>query len=182
MQRRTFLQLSGLSAAGLLVPPFTSARGRDPLLLSLPRSVTLRTGGQVVPMTGDGSRWKVREVEVTLEQAGDRIGVQVQAAETALEEVTLSWDVRPPAGASVLGDAWERTYGDVHWQAPGTGKLPWYCIIRDANHTWCYGVRTGCRAFCSWRPDPTGLQLCLDLRNGGGGVTVCWTAISVNEP
>jgi len=171
MQRRTFLQLSGLSAAGLLIPPITSARGRDPFLLSLPRSVSLRTGNQVVLMSGaDGSKWKYRDVEVTLEQPGDRIGVLVQAAGTPLEEVTLAWDDAVPGGASVLGDAWERTYGDVHWQAPGDRRLPWYCIVHDSSHTSCFGVRTGCRAFCSWKLDNTGLQLCLDLRNGGSGV------------
>ncbi len=73
----------------------------------------------------------------------------------------------------LLGDAWERTYGNIAWQpVADTKKLPWYCVAHSGNHTFCFGVKTGCNAFCYWQITNTNLQLNLDVRNGGSGVNL----------
>ncbi len=51
-------------------------------------------------------------------------------------------------------------------------KLPWYCVAHNSNHTFCFGVKTGCNSFCNWQITNTNLQLNLDVRNGGSGVNL----------
>ena len=51
-----------------------------------------------------------------------------------------------------------------------SAKLPWYCVISDDNNTTCFGVKTGCKAICSWQVSDNTLQLTLDTRTGGNGV------------
>jgi alpha-galactosidase len=85
--------------------------------------------------------------------------------------VRLSWKIPAIKNAIVLGDAWERTYGDVSWQQiNATKKLPWYCVEHNDNNTICFGVKTGCNAICYWRVASDNLELNLDTRTGGNGV------------
>jgi alpha-galactosidase len=71
----------------------------------------------------------------------------------------------------LLGDAWERGYGDLEWRAFVPDRImPWYCAAFDGEFTHAYGVRTGANAFCSWYVDPQGITLWADVRSGGVGV------------
>jgi alpha-galactosidase len=88
-----------------------------------------------------------------------------------LQEIQLSWKIPALKNALVLGDAWERTYGDISWQQINTTKkLPWYCVEHKENNTTCFGVKTGCSAICYWRVTDNSLELNLDTRTGGNGV------------
>ncbi|MFC8596795.1 hypothetical protein [Isoptericola sp. NPDC057191] len=86
----------------------------------------------------------------------------------ALSRVALRWDRPLPEGSLVLGDAWERAYGDLRWEPPRPERvLPWYWLattpdggVRGA------GVRVRPAAFCSWTVDLTGTTLWLDVRSG----------------
>lgn len=89
-----------------------------------------------------------------------------------LTRVGLRWSHRPVTGL-VLGDAWERGYGDLGWQPVRPDRLlPWYWLGHDpaTGVTGGMGVRVGPAAFCSWTVDGTGTTLWLDLRNGGGPI------------
>jgi alpha-galactosidase len=82
--------------------------------------------------------------------------------------VALRWSHRPVTGL-VLGDAWERGYGELGWQPVRPERLlPWYWLAHDpaTGTTTGMGVRVGPAAFCAWTVDGTGTTLWLDLRNG----------------
>jgi alpha-galactosidase len=71
----------------------------------------------------------------------------------------------------VLNDHWERTYGDVGWQAPSaTLQLPWYFLGQHVDGVEAWGVRTGGAAFCSWQLADEQRRLIIDTTSGGVGV------------
>lgn len=71
----------------------------------------------------------------------------------------------------VLGDAWERSYGDLGWSNIVPERpLPWYCAVHQNATTHCYGVETGASSFAFWQVDSAGITLWLDVRNGGNPI------------
>ena len=103
------------------------------------------------------------------------LSVQVHAPGAALARVALRWERPVLANALVLGDAWERGYGDLHWRGVCAERpLPWYALVTDerTGETEGFGVETGAAAgtLASWRVDAAGVTLVLDTRCGGSGV------------
>ncbi|MDX3002002.1 hypothetical protein PWY87_10005 [Kribbella solani] len=95
----------------------------------------------------------------------------VEVTATRISRVALRWTERLPAGALILGDAWERSYGDLHWRHRQPERLlPWYFLVHEPHTgtTTGAGVDVQPNAFCSWTVDGDGFTLWLDLRNGGG--------------
>jgi alpha-galactosidase len=93
------------------------------------------------------------------------------SAAGGISRVALRWDEPVSANALILGDAWERSYGDLQWRHLQPDRfLPWYWLGHDekTGQTFGAGVDVHPGAFCSWTVDQTGFTLWLDLRNGGG--------------
>ena len=91
-----------------------------------------------------------------------------------VEMVALRWSRAMPAGVRVLGDHWERGYGDLEWHGCSPERvLPWYVLTLDQStgSLWGAGVKTGAGSFASWRVDEGGVTLVLDVRCGGRAVT-----------
>jgi alpha-galactosidase len=89
----------------------------------------------------------------------------------SLRAVRLRWRWSAPAGLRILGDAWERAYGDLTWRGIEPERvLPWYALIHSPTGTSGIGVRTGAGAFCGWQIDHVGITLDCDCRSGGIGV------------
>ncbi len=75
------------------------------------------------------------------------------------------------ASLRALGDAWERSYGDLGWRdlIPGR-EMPWYFATHDGAACHGYGVKTDATALCFWQLDPEGVSLWLNVTNDGDGV------------
>lgn len=172
MHRKHFLKISTLSLAGLLIADFTKAGGKKNPVIQMPDKVEIFSDDKYFALeSSDQYTWQYKDVVVDLKKLNDRIEVYVQSPALLLKEVRLSWKYATANTASILGDAWERTYGDVSWGKINTSKkLPWYCVAQDGNNTICFGVKTGCNTFCSWQIANDKLQLTLDTRTGGNGV------------
>ena len=172
MHRRHFLKASGLSLAGLLIADFAAAGGKKKYILQMPDAVEILSGDQYFLLQSPNQHtWTYKDVIVDLKKLNDVIAVNIQSPVIALKEVRLSWKYTITNNATILGDHWERTYGDVSWQKINPSKkLPWYCIANDGNNTTCFGVKTGCATICSWQIANDKLQLTLDTRTGGNGV------------
>ncbi len=70
-----------------------------------------------------------------------------------------------------LGDAWERSYGDLGWRNLIPERvMPWYFATHDGVTCHGYGVKTDAAALCFWQLDPEGVSLWLNVTNGGDGV------------
>jgi alpha-galactosidase len=171
MKRRHFLKLSGLSTAALFFNNSTQATGAPAETLQFPTAISVWQQGNWTPLTGSKERWTLNDLTVTLKHTKAGISIQLQSPHTPLQKLRLSWDL-PAAPSSIwLGDAWERSYGDLSWQSiQTTSPAPWYLLINDGVHTRAFGVKTGANSFCCWDVSTKNLNLYLDTMSGGAGV------------
>jgi alpha-galactosidase len=179
VSRRDFLGTTTRSAVGLLLPSSvadivsgaeTPAAGFLDLLHS-PDVVFAQTDAGDVRLARDGAdRWTGNGITVTTADRAGALHVTLTAP-LAIKRVHLRWRGDLSSTRLILGDAWERAYGDLEWRAWIPDRvMPWYFATFDGATTNSYGVRTGANAFCFWQVDPRGISLWADVRSGGAGV------------
>lgn len=139
-------------------------------LLHAPSTVHAFLGDQPLELKREGAVWSGGDVSVRTEESAQSLPVQLESPRQPLFRVRLHWAGTLPVG-QFLGDAWERSYGDLGWRPLEPSRvLPWYFLAGTPSSLLACGVRTNPAAFCFWQLDPSGVTLWLDLRNGGGGV------------
>ena len=146
-----------------------------------PDSVLLQaTAGSLRLIREGNGRWaNGGSVVTTVERAG-ALNVSLSAPAVAVKRIHLRWRGRITDTRLMLGDAWERGYGDLEWRTWVPDRvMPWYTATYDGSLTHAYGVRTGARAFCFWEVDPQGISLWADVRSGGAGVQLGERALDV---
>lgn len=75
--------------------------------------------------------------------------------------------------ALILGDAWERAYGELEWKKPNEERvLPWYFLAHDKAQTYGFGVKTQPNAMCYWQCTDDTIVLTTDVRNGSQGLVL----------
>ncbi len=185
LNRRTFL--SGTTAAiaaaaspiDLSLACAQTTRREDGLLdlLRYPNRAAAYAEGSRdrIELTRNAANWSAtgngRNLELRTELAPEALDLKVSAPNVPLTRIHLRWNLKVPADVLVVGDAWERSYGDLAWRGIVPERpLPWYFAIYHDGITHGYGVKTGASAFCFWQVDAEGVSLWLDLSNGGSGV------------
>jgi alpha-galactosidase len=148
-----------------------------PDVLRVPDRVSLFGEGKSaqINLTRTGDNWQGKDLEVVTElrerKSGLEAAIFVSAPNTALTRVRLRWHGAFPSGWRYLGDHWERSYGDLEFRGvAGDRLMPWYFVASDAHVTRACGVKTGASAICYWQVDAAGVNLWLDVSNGGLGV------------
>lgn len=140
-------------------------------VLRAPDRVVVQDASDSVALTRGRGRWYRAGVEVVTRLEAGALRVDVSASRTPLRLVSLRWQGRLPSGSRILGDHWERGYGDLEWRGIVPERvLPWYFLLCAGGVTHGVGVRTGAGAMCHWAVDPKGVSLHLDLRCGGAPV------------
>lgn len=126
---------------------------------------------QALPADGRKGVFALADVAVETVQSAEGLSVYVTAQSTPVKKVRLRWRFEKRLKGQVLGDAWERSYGDLGWQhITPYQTLPWYALVNQGDVTAGYGVKVRPAAICSWQIDPEGVTLWLDVRCGGDGV------------
>ena len=123
----------------------------------------------------DGDRFTTADVQIALRPGPDGLAVEVACPRRELSFLVLRWNASRPESTLVLGDAWERSYGDLQWRALQPERLlPWSFLSHDTatGATTGMGVRVRPHAFCSWTVDADGVSLWLDVRSGGSPVVL----------
>jgi alpha-galactosidase len=97
-------------------------------------------------------------------------------ARDGVKTIRLRWNEKIRDGVRVLGDAWERGYGDLEWRGIVPERvMPWYCLVSNGSDlntdytgrfTEGFGVKVLPNAFAFWQVDGFGVTLLLDVRNG----------------
>ncbi|HYT77320.1 MAG TPA: hypothetical protein VEL79_21370 [Vicinamibacterales bacterium] len=129
-----------------------------------------------------GDEWRGEGVAVTVAPDAGAARVRISAPGTAVKRLHLRWRGSMDAIRLVLGDAWERGYGDLEWRGSVPDRaMPWYFAAHDGQVTHAYGVRTSPKAFCFWQVDPAGISLFADVRSGGVGVQLGERVLEVCE-
>ena len=108
-------------------------------------------------------------VETAIENG--RLYVYVTATVSRPRFICLRWNYRVTEPTRILGDKWERSYGDMEWHAlNGEIFMPWYFLANSGDTTVGCGVMTGANSFVSFQCDASGCTAWFDVRCGGIGV------------
>lgn len=115
---------------------------------------------------------ETKDAVLETEVRGNTLDVSVCAKRDQLKFVELEWDFACSAEAYVLGDAWERTYGDVTFRKMNDqqGTMPWYFMVAESSGCTGFGVKTQPNAFVGFSCTNGVIKAVLDCRNGGSGV------------
>jgi alpha-galactosidase len=189
--RRALLKTAALPAAGAVLLPQTGwaqkSRGMQPgsapSLLHLPvlsqPDLAFAFAGNVEAgrfnLSRAGSAWtgssRAAGVRVDVLPGAQQSKISLESPTLPVQRIHLRWKGRFPADVFVLGDAWERSYGDLEWRPLQAERaLPWYTMLHSKEQTAGMGIKTGAASFAFWQVDPSGISLWLDIRNGGNGV------------
>jgi alpha-galactosidase len=141
-------------------------------VLRVPDSVTVFCeDGEREMARSTEAEWIAADVCVTTKPLDGTLPILLSAPESAVKRLRLRWNVPPHGAKRILGDAWERGYGDLEWRSVVAERpLPWYFLAADGKRTHGVGVRTGPNSLCFWQVDSAGVTLTLDVRSGGVGV------------
>jgi alpha-galactosidase len=154
-----------------------AARAADAPLFSTPIAVTLHTESQKHSLILSGNRWQANGIELITEPA-----LRLHCPAENPLRLHLRWLVEVSADLHILGDAWERSYGELAFRNIEPERiLPWYVIATDGKTTHAVGVKTGPAALCFWQVDPEGISLWCDVRNGGRGVQLGSRELIIGE-
>ena len=113
-----------------------------------------------------GEAWEGGGVEVRVVQ-----GKVSLRSSVGVSRLTLRWRGDLTRIERLLGDHWERSYGDLAWHGRMANRpMPWYFMASDGKRTDGYGVQTAPGAMCFWTADEAGVSLWADVRSGGSPV------------
>lgn len=184
--RRSLLQNAAIGVAAAMAAPAFGSVSKDSVnvesasssfanLLDHPTSVTvfLQDKG-IAKLDRVGDTWRGGSCTVDTAHTARGLSLNLIAPSESVLRVHLRWRVALPAtNLRVLGDAWERSYGNLGWcEVVPERPLPWYFLTFDGVRTHGYGVAVGAASLAFWQCDPEGISLWLDVRNGGKGVVL----------
>ena len=85
--------------------------------------------------------------------------------------VKVTWENTYFEKAKLLGDSWERAYGDMEWKdIENSQKMPWYFLAYARDGIYAFGVKTKPNAFCYWECSKDSISLTMVVKNGSRGV------------
>lgn len=182
--RRALLKNAAMPAAATVLVPEAgwsqqvSGAALQLPVLSQPNLVFVHTGDiepERYTLSRAGSAWtgssQTLGLRVDFLVGARQSTVVLESPTLAVQRIHLRWKCRFPGDVLALGDAWERSYGDLEWRPLQAERaLPWYAMLHSKQRTVGMGVKTGAASFAFWQVDPSGISLWLDTRNGGTGV------------
>ncbi len=181
LTRRTFLQeATALGGAALALPRLKDERGPELArstgsynadILRAPDFSTAYCGlNAPLSLTRNREQWTWKNIRVSteLDSGAQELKVRLVSPDSPVTHLHLRWKHRVSGDLRCMGDAWERSYGDLEWQGIVPNRvMPWYCFTFSDRILRGYGVRTQPSAFCFWQLDTEGISLWADIRNGG---------------
>ena len=162
------------ASSAIQAPPAKSGSAQLQALVDYPRLPTRvfieHDNGVIVAANRAGARYSSDKAVVQFEEMPEGAAIRVACPNGPLSRVIARWEARFPQEAVYLGDAWERSYGDLQWRFVQPERImPWYFAAHHAatGRTFMLGVKTQPSALCFWTVDREGMSLWLDFRNGG---------------
>ncbi|MBD1391919.1 alpha-amylase family protein [Mucilaginibacter glaciei] len=172
MLRRNFIKLSAVGMASVMYSRLTYANSVGVQMINHPDEAWALVSDKWVKLVPSGGNdFGYRDIKISLKTSGSGQSVYVQSPTDELQAIKLKWKYQTTGYAKVLGDHYERSYGDLAWKdREVSGKSPWYALVYDGKNTACFGVKTGCQTICFWEVKGNALELTLDTHSGGVGV------------
>ena len=112
------------------------------------------------------------DAKIETVRTGNTLTLSLSAQQSRPKFVELTWQTETDGQALVLGDAWERSYGELAFLPIQKNDrwMPWYFIVDEGDTQVCFGVKTQPNAFVSFRCSERSVTALVDCRNGGCGV------------
>jgi len=172
MNRRHFVKLSALTSASLLFSRVTSFAADNSSIINHPDEVWAKSGDQWFKLNHLlALSYSHGPILVVMKQIGNVLTVEARSPGMQLNAIKLKWKHRTGNSAKVLGDHYERSYGDLAWRnVDASHKNPWYVLLNDGKDTACFGVKAGANTICWWNAGAEMLELTMDTQSGGVGV------------
>ncbi len=160
-----------------------SAPATNPLNVAVsPTAMTLITESGSRSLTKSGSNWQAANIEVTTQATENALKLKLHTPVENPLRLHIRWEISLDSKLRFLGDAWERSYGDLAFQHMEPDRiLPWYVVGTDGETSSAFGVKTAPAALCYWQVDPQGISLWCDVRNGGRAVQLKSRELNVAE-
>lgn len=153
-----------------------------PLKFSEFSYVTVKTKNEKHIISQNGGKISVSDISLEIKEHCEQEDIFLCAETSAVEWVKIRWSKALPKQVKILGDAWERGYGDLEWRGvSGSRFMPWYFLASDGERQWGFGVRVRPSAMCYWQIDTKGITLVMDVRSGGDGVLLKGRCLKVAE-
>ncbi len=150
------------------------AQNKNPFPFESADFITVKSAKGTHTFPNPDSCIQVSDIRVSLAgspDAGGHIDVCLTADTSAVEWIKIRWNRPLPKRVMILGDAWERGYGDLQWRGiSGSRFLPWYFLASTTDKQYGFGVKVRPNAMCYWQADTHGITLVMDVRCGGEGV------------
>lgn len=142
-----------------------------PFVFHLYDFITIKTEREEYVLSQQGKEISIADISIQFQVNNEHEDIYLSAQTSALEWIKIRWNKPLPKQVRILGDAWERGYGNFRWEAlSGRKFMPWYFLASLKNMQWGFGVRVRPSAMCHWQADTKGISLILDVRSGGNGV------------
>ncbi len=111
----------------------------------------------------DRDTWAGDGVEVRTVASHEILRIELGGTGTAVKRLHLRWHGQTDSGLLVLGDHWERGYGDLaRRRIVPERMLPWCAPRMTASGRGRCGVKTQGASIASWRVDQQGVSLWLE--------------------
>lgn len=142
-----------------------------PLKFSEFNYITVKTATKKHIISQKKSPLSIHDICIEMESVCGHEDIFLTANTTAVEWIKIRWNKPLPKQVKILGDAWERGYGNLEWQKmSGSRFMPWYFLASYNDNQWGFGVKVRPSAMCYWQADTRGITLMMDVRSGGEGV------------
>ncbi len=100
-----------------------------------------------------------------------KLNVYLKATESRPRMVCLRWNHKITEPTRIMGDKWERGYGDLEWHSlNGEIFMPWYFLANSGDVTVGCGVMVQPNSLVCFQCDASGVTAWLDVRCGSIGV------------
>ena len=133
------------------------------------------------------------DVSLSLAAENDVMALKVKADSTPLKYVKLRFNFTEDEirhdSIKILGDAFERGYGNLAWMGITPDRImPWYILVSNGSDlekevggrfTEGFGVKVQPSSFVTWQYDAGGITMWADIRNGGEGVILSGRELTV---
>ncbi len=117
---------------------------------------------------------EINDCKLRYERDDGELRVFLTAEKSFPEIVKLRWEHKIEKEVKILGDTWERGYGNLAFSGLSAERpLPWYFIMTYSGGSCGVGVKVQPNAFVSFTVDAQGVTAFCDVRNGGVGVELC---------
>ena len=111
------------------------------------------------------------DASVSLEIQERKLYIKLKADKTYPEFICMRWNHTIKKPVRIMGDKWERSYGDMEWHSlNGEIFMPWYVLANHEKETVGCGVMVQPNSFVSFQCDPRGVTAWFDVRCGAKGV------------